>query len=130
ERGHRGPSASARAPARRGRRVRLPHDPVRSGRLLCPRGQRWTSSGQSPAALRGPSRPRAARARAGREAPSRCDGVLAALTRTEGGEHDGEEEGGQEEEVAFQRVSEVPLEGGAASSRSRDERREVIVNGE
>jgi hypothetical protein len=48
----------------------------------------------------------------------------------EGGEHDGEEEGGQEEEVAFQRVSEVPFEGGAASSRSRDERWEVFVNGE
>ena len=48
----------------------LSHDPVRSGRLLRPRGQRGIPGGQSPAALRGPSRPRAARARAGREAPS------------------------------------------------------------
>jgi hypothetical protein len=49
---------------------------------------------------------------------------------TEGGEHDGEEEGGEEEEVTSQRLSEVPLEGGAASSRDRDKTEEVIVNGE
>ena len=39
----------------------------------------------------------------------------------EGGEHDGEEEGGEEEEVTSQRASVVPLEGGAAPSRDRDE---------
>ena len=40
------------------------------------------------------------------------------------------EEGGEEEEVGPKRPSEVSLEGGAASSRDRDETEEVIVNGE
>jgi hypothetical protein len=48
---------------------------------------------------------------------------------TEGGEHDGKEEGGQEEEVGPKRPSGVSLEGGAAPSRDRGET-EVIVDGE
>jgi hypothetical protein len=69
--------ARARASAGGRRGVGLSPDPVRPGRLLRAGRQGRVPCREPPTALRGSTWPRAARARAGREAPSRCDGVLA-----------------------------------------------------